>query len=170
MWGSRRGGAPGRGARVCEGPGRGRTRGLGSLRRGRGASAVPGGASAVVEHEGPVGVARAAHPRPRPPGRVPRAAHPVGKRHARRQRRLGSGTEGKSFSAFPETQHFSPSPRLRKPVPGSGSGRQAGRAPCRLRREWRRRRARREPSGGWLGSVRSSPPGNPPPPRRSEPS
>lgn len=138
----------------CKGPGKALRRGLGSLHQGTGVSAVPAGASAVVEHEGPVGVARAARSPPRPAGRAPQDARPVGERHARRQR-LGSGAEGKAASPWPEHRTFLP-PSRRKPVPGWRSGARRGVSPA---------------CGATTGRVGASTPGDPPPPPMgSEPS
>lgn len=92
---------------------------------GRAQQTVPGGASAVVELEGPVGVAPAA----RLPVDAPWATRPVGERHAARQlgpdpreNRVGATT---FFPRFALKNIFFFSSQISKektPVPGSGAG------------------------------------------------
>lgn len=112
--------------------------------RRRAQPSVPGGASAVIEHEGLVGVAPAA----RLPVDAPRAARAVGQRHAGR-RRLGPGAEGEAsgrdrrlLPSLGLEIHFSLSvSKEKKNVPGSWFGRLSGRAPYRPRPELQPRRA-----------------------------
>lgn len=90
-WGA---GSPGKWGFEDEGPWGGTSPVRGPFTWGRVLQTVPGGASAVVEHEGPVGVAPAA----RPPINTPRAVRPVRERHwagggcdsERRSKRVGS--------------------------------------------------------------------------------